>query len=98
LETQRPQLLQAFKGLLLASSAAAYAELPTAELAQYIEFLKTEPGRHFTDVGLKAFSEALLEAAADLGRMLPATKGRANSQRPSQQVKMADSKRSGGEE
>jgi len=79
LEAQRPQLLQAFTGLSLASYAIAYAELPTSEIAQYTEFLKSEPGRHFTDVGLKAFSAALIEAAAELGRRLPGTRDRANS-------------------
>ena len=79
LEAQRPQLLKAFTGLSLASYATAYAELPTSELAQYTEFLKSEPGKHFTDVGLKAFSAALVEAAAELGRRLPGTKDGANS-------------------
>ena len=79
LEGQRPQLLQAFAGLSLASYAIAYSELPTSELAQYTQFLKSEPGRHFTDVGLKAFSEALIEASEELGRRLPGTKDNANS-------------------
>lgn len=79
LEAQRPQLLQAFAGLSLASYAIAYQKLPSAELAQYIKFLKSEPGRHFADVGVKALSAALSEAAAELGRRLPGTKNRADS-------------------
>ena len=79
LEAQRPQLLQAFAGLSLASYAIAYEKLPTSELAQYIKFLKSEPGRQFMDVGAKALTAALSEAAADLGRRLPGTKSRASS-------------------
>jgi hypothetical protein len=79
LEAQRPQLLQAFTGLSLASCAAAYAALPSSELARYTEFLKSDAGRHFTDVGVKAFSAALVAASIDFGRGLPGTKEKANA-------------------
>jgi hypothetical protein len=79
LEAQRPQLLQLFSGFALASFAMAYETLSTAELAQYAEFLKSDPGRHFAEVGVKALSAALVEAAAELGRKLPGTSDKANS-------------------
>lgn len=79
LEAQRPQWLQAFAGLSLASMALAYVELPTSELSRYVGFLKSEPGRHFTSVGLKALGAALIDAAAELGRRLPGTLDGVNS-------------------
>jgi len=79
LEAQRPQLLEVFAGLSLASYAIAYEKLPTTELAQYTKFLKSEPGRHFTNVGATALSAALIEAAAELGRRLPGTKNRTSA-------------------
>jgi hypothetical protein len=79
LEAQRPQLLQLFSRLSLASFAIAYEALSTSELAQYAEFLKSDPGRHFADVGVKALSAALVEAAGELGRRMPGTSDKANS-------------------
>ncbi len=79
LESQRPQMLRAYTGLALASYAKAYASLPTAELDRYLEFLKSDAGRHFTNVGMKAFSAALVEASAEMGRKLQGTRDSANT-------------------
>lgn len=78
LEAQRPQLLQAFSGLSLASYAKAYTRLPTSELQQYLAFLKSAAGQHFTDTSLQAFTSALVEASAEMGRGLPGAKDRSN--------------------
>jgi len=79
LEAQRPQLMQAYTVMLLASMAQTYAALPTETLAQYVGFLKSSAGRHFNDVTLKAFDAAMVEAATDLGRRLPTSKDQANT-------------------
>ena len=79
LQALRPQWLQAFATLALAGFAKAYDTLPTAELIQYVEFLKTPAGQHFTDVGLKAYSAAMVAASTELGRGLPGTRDRANT-------------------
>lgn len=74
LEAQRPQMLEAFGKLALANAAIMYAELPTVALTQYVEFLSSAPGQHFSDVALKAYSAALVKGAEELGRKLPVTK------------------------
>ena len=79
LQALRPQWLAAFANLAIAGFAKAYDDLPTAELLQYVEFLKTPAGQHFTDVGLKAYSTAMVAASTDLGRGLPGTKDKANT-------------------
>lgn len=79
LEAQKPQVQRSLTVLVLASSAMAYAPLPTADLAQYVTFLKSDAGRHFNDVSLKAFSSAMVEASAEFGRGLPGTQDRLNT-------------------
>ena len=79
LQALRPQWLQAFASLAIAGFAKAYDELPTDELVQYVDFLKTPAGQHFTDVGLRAYSTAMVAASTDMGRGLPGTKDKANT-------------------
>ena len=79
LDAQRPQLLQAYTGMALASSAKTYETLSTAMLAQYVEFLKSDAGRHFSEVGIQAIEAAMVEASTELGRRLPASKDQANT-------------------
>ena len=79
LESQRPQLLKAFAALSLASYAMAYETLPTADLAQYVAFLRSEAGQHLTDVGLKAMGASFVEASTEFGRRLPGTADKANA-------------------
>jgi len=50
-----------------------YAELNTQDLATYVNFLKSDAGRHLNDLGQQAFTEAMAEAAAEAGRAMPAT-------------------------
>lgn len=79
MQAQRPQWLAAFASLAIAGYAKDYDALPTDELVQYVEFLKTPAGQHFTDVGLKAYSTAMVAASTDMGRGLPGTKDKANT-------------------
>lgn len=79
LDAQRPQLEAAFTQLMRASSALAYAALPDSELAQYLEFLSSKAGRHFNEVGTRAFGAALVEASTEFGRGLPGTKDSSNA-------------------
>jgi len=79
LESQRPQMLKAYTAFALASYAKSYATLPSMELAQYVAFLKSEPGRHFVDVGLKALNAALVVGSTEFGRRLPGTRDQANT-------------------
>lgn len=79
LEAQRTPMLQAYTGMALASSARTYATLPTATLAQYVTFLKSNAGRHFNDLGLKAIDAAMVDASVDFGRRLPASKDQSNT-------------------
>jgi hypothetical protein len=74
LEAQRNQIFQGFVALSLASSAKTYASLPTEELSQYVAFLKSEAGRHFSDLVNRAVDAALVDAATEFGRSLPSIK------------------------
>ena len=69
-EAQRPQLQQAFMALALASFTLAYADLPTAEMALYLDFLKAEPGQHFTGLSFRALHAAMVDATQELGRRI----------------------------
>lgn len=69
-EAQRPQLQQAFMALALASFTLAYADLPTAEMALYLDFLKAEPGQHFTGLSFRALDAAMVDATQELGRRI----------------------------
>lgn len=79
LDAQKPQMLKAYEGLTLASSAKVYATLPTETLRQYVAFLKSDAGRHFNDVGMRALGAAMVDASAELGRRLPASKDQSNA-------------------
>jgi hypothetical protein len=79
LERQRQQLTRTYSAILLASFAATYSSLPTSDLAAYVEFLKSDAGRHFNAVGMRAISAAMLKAAADFGRTLPGARDKANT-------------------
>lgn len=74
LELQRPQMLQSFTEFSLASYALAYESLSTSDLAQYVEFLKSPAGRHFTDIGMRALTNGFVEGSTELGRGLTEAK------------------------
>lgn len=79
LEAQRPQMMQGFSAMALASFARTYASLPTEQLRRYVAFLKSGAGRQYNDLGIEALDAALTEAAAELGRKLPGTKDQAHT-------------------
>ncbi|HEY0823316.1 MAG TPA: hypothetical protein VGD76_05960 [Ramlibacter sp.] len=79
LETQRPQMLQAFSAMSMASFAHAYAGIPTQELRQYVAFIRTPAGTAFNDAAMEALEAALTDAAAEMGRRLPGTRDGSNT-------------------
>ena len=79
LQAQRPRLVQNFSNLMLATMAALYAPLSDAEFARYVDFARTDAGRHLNELGMKAFETALVRAANELGRRLPGAMDAANT-------------------
>jgi len=79
LDAQRQQLIRTFSAISLASFAFAYSSLSTAQLVGYADFLKSGAGRHFSAVGARAFSAAMVDAAAELGRALPGSRDKVNT-------------------
>jgi hypothetical protein len=79
LQLQRPRLVDTFRRLMLASTAASYAGLNDDEVARYLGFLKSAAGRHVTDVSMKAFEAAMVRASSELGRRLPGAMDAANT-------------------
>lgn len=79
LEAQRPQMLQAFTAMTMASFARTYAKVPSAQLRQYVAFIRTPAGTAFNDVVLQALEAALTDAASEMGRSLPGTRDSSNT-------------------
>ena len=71
LEARRAQMLQAFASFSLAMFAKLYAPLSARQLGEYLAFLRSPAGQHFTEVGVRAVEQALLEAAVEFGRKVP---------------------------
>lgn len=79
LQAQRPQMLQGYSALAAAGFARIYATLPTEELAQYLGFLKSDAGRRYTDIGMRAVGDALMDSSTELLRRLTGTQHRFSS-------------------
>lgn len=79
LESQRPQMLKAYAALALAGMALTYEAAATGELGAYLDFLKSDAGRHFSDLGNAAIDAAMVEASADFGRRLPGSRDQAHT-------------------
>lgn len=79
LGAQRQQLIRTYSAFSLASFALAFSSVPTADLEGYVDFLKSEAGRHFNTVGMRALSAAMFEAATELGRATPGSRDKANT-------------------
>lgn len=79
LEAQRPQLLQAYTAMTIASFARVYAQVSTEQLRQYVAFIRTPAGQQFNDVVIEAMDAALTDAAAQMGRRLPGTRDGKNT-------------------
>lgn len=79
LDAGRAQMLDNFNAFLVAAMARTYTEVPTSELTQYLDFLRGDAGRHFSDITGQALDAAITEASAELGRRLPATRDASRS-------------------
>ena len=79
LQAQRPQMLQGYSALAAAGFARVYATLPTEELAQYLGFLKSDAGRRYTDIGMRAVGDALMDSSTALLRRLTGMQHRFSS-------------------
>lgn len=79
LEAQRPQLQEGFVAVLLAASALMHEPATEAQLTAYLDFLNSPAGRHFSAVMESVMDTLFLDAATDLGRVLPGTRENANT-------------------
>lgn len=75
LQRQKPLFVAAARGSMLATFAACYATAQDADLDRYLAYLQSPEGRHATIVLVRAVSSASSDAAADLGRSVPALLG-----------------------
>ena len=71
---QRMQMLQTYRGMSRALFADMYHALSDAELASYLDFLRSAAGWQFLDATLQSMEQALVEAAERLGTRLPAVR------------------------
>lgn len=74
LDAQRHRLMRAAGAQSLAGLAGTYSSLPDADLDIYLNFLKSEAGRHFVDVAIHAVGAAMFSAAMDFGSALGQSK------------------------
>lgn len=79
MDAQRPQMLQSFTMMSLASFALIYSAVPDASLAAYVDFLKTPAGARYNALCIRAIEAALAEAATELGRGMPGARDGANT-------------------
>lgn len=78
-DAQRPQMLRAYGAMMLASSARTYEPAALGDLAAYVDFLRSDAGRHYNRLGIDALIAAMSEAAAEMGRRMPGTADRSNA-------------------
>jgi hypothetical protein len=71
LQHQRPQMVAAARGMVLASFASTYAGLSDADLGRYVVFLRSPAGQHMNRVVFAAFGAAMAAASESMGRALP---------------------------
>lgn len=79
LNQQRPRLVATYTSLVMASFALTYRAASDAELERYVEFVRSPAGQHFNALAIRALDAALSGAGEDFGRLLPATRARANT-------------------
>ncbi len=79
LEAQRPQLVTALGQAALASFALRYTEVADAQMAQYIAFLASPAGQHYTEVGVQALQAAFVDAARAIGLGMAGTSDKLNT-------------------
>lgn len=76
---QKAEMMQAFAGIVLATSALAYAGIGDDDLDAYATFLETKAGSRFTGQCLLAFDQALTQASREFGQGLPSTRPKATT-------------------
>lgn len=75
LAEQLPKLRPAFEQLVRAISAVAYANASDAQLAEYVDFLRSPAGLHLSEVMNRVLDAAFLDGATELGRRLAPAAG-----------------------
>ena len=79
LVAQKPQMIQAFSLVVLATYAMAYAGIGDEDLDRYATFLASKPGMKFNGQCLLAFDRALTQAAREFGQGLPTARSGATT-------------------
>ncbi len=71
LGSQRPRIEAMFAQMSAGLFCAQYVTLTDAEMTQFMAFLQSPAGLHFTEIGMQALEDALVQAADFLGQSLP---------------------------
>lgn len=79
LGAQKPQMMQAFSSIVLASFALAYANVGDKDLDAYASFLEGPAGMKFTGQSLLAYDQALSQAGREFGQALAAARPKAST-------------------
>lgn len=79
LDGQRQQLIRIYSALSRSQFAAGYSSLSTDDLKAYLEFLKSDAGRHYSAVSTRAYGAAMVKAANEFGRSLPGARDKAHT-------------------
>jgi hypothetical protein len=79
LEKQKPSIQRMVAATLLGTFAMTYQALSDEQLGAYLSFLETLAGQHATAIGLRAFEDAMIDAANVFGQGLVGTLERSNT-------------------
>lgn len=79
LEKQKPNLQKMLAESLKTAFAGIYQSLSDEQLAAYVMFLGSPAGQHSTATGLRAFEDAMIDAATVFGQGLVGTLERSNT-------------------
>lgn len=78
LRSQRQTMLAAFTEIARASTALTYHGVSDDDLRAYLAFCNSPHGRHFFEVSVKAFEQALSRATEDMAQALPSIRDQQN--------------------
>jgi hypothetical protein len=79
LQAHRPQMLEQFSTMALATFARVYANVSSEQMRQYVAFIRSPAGAAFNDAAFEALEAALTDAATHMGRSLPGTRDSSNT-------------------
>jgi hypothetical protein len=79
LRGQKAQAMPGMTMFMTAGTASTYAQVPDADLSEYLVFLKTEPALRFNDAASQALIRAIAEAGEAMGRNLRSASDAARS-------------------